>query len=111
MILSDSCNQCNISLDSKTHRPTTTDFDRYVSFFLQDNPDESCAKGGHAAYGHGVNYRTNQATHLSNVGASYFMSYHTILKTSEDYYESMRAARVLSANLSKTVRLLMCVVS
>lgn len=25
-------------------------FVKYLSFFLQDNPDEKCAKGGHPAY-------------------------------------------------------------
>lgn len=40
---------------------------------------------------------------MSTVGASYFMAYHTILKTSEDYYESMRAARQIAANLTDTV--------
>lgn len=78
----------------------TTNFDKYVSFFLQDNPDEICAKGGHAAYGHGVNYMTDPNTGMSTVGASYFMAYHTILKTSADYYESMRAARVVAANIT-----------
>lgn len=31
------------------------------------------------------------------------MAYHTILKTSQDYYESMRAARVVSANLTNMI--------
>lgn len=82
------------------NRPTTNDFEKYISFFLQDNPDASCAKGGHAAYGHAVNYYTNEKTHRSNVDASYFMAYHSILKTSSDYYESMRAAREISANIT-----------
>lgn len=71
-----------------------------MSFFLQDNPDETCAKAGHAAYGHGVDYVTDLQTGLSKVGASYFMTYHTILKSSADYYESMRAARAVSANIT-----------
>ena len=33
--------------------------------------------------------------------ASYFMSYHTILKTSNDYTNALRYARELSANMSK----------
>ncbi|EFN66499.1 Niemann-Pick C1 protein [Camponotus floridanus] len=93
------CRSCNITLN-KYNRPMPMDFDKYVSFFLQDNPDETCAKGGHAAYGHGVNYMTDPNTGMSTVGASYFMAYHTILKTSADYYESMRAARVVAANIT-----------
>ncbi|XP_019872017.2 NPC intracellular cholesterol transporter 1 isoform X2 [Aethina tumida] len=99
---SSSCSTCNISFTDQ-HRPTAHDFERYVSFFLRDNPDEECAKAGHAAYGQGVNYVTTNNTDLSTVGASYFMAYHTILKTSEDYYESMRAARQIAANLTDTV--------
>ncbi|XP_017879993.1 NPC intracellular cholesterol transporter 1 isoform X4 [Ceratina calcarata] len=96
------CTECNIPLN-RMGRPLGSNFDRYVSFFLQDNPDESCAKGGHAAYGHGVNYVTDPATGLSDVGASYFMAYHSILKSSADYYESMRAARAVSANITNTI--------
>ncbi|XP_011329204.1 NPC intracellular cholesterol transporter 1 isoform X4 [Ooceraea biroi] len=93
------CTVCNITLN-EYNRPVAVDFDRYVSFFLQDNPDETCAKGGHAAYGHAVNYIADPKTGMSTVGASYFMAYHTILKTSADYYESMRAARVVAANIT-----------
>lgn len=98
------CSSCNIVLDPTNNRPNVTDFEKYVSFFLQDNPDSDCAKAGHAAYGPGVNLRTNSKTHLSNVGASYFMAYHTILKTSEDYYESMRSARKVSQDITDTIK-------
>ncbi|PBC32491.1 Niemann-Pick C1 protein [Apis cerana cerana] len=96
------CSLCNITRN-EIGRPIPIDFDRYVSFFLQDNPDDTCAKAGHAAYGHGVNYVTDPMTGLSKVGASYFMAYHTILKTSADYYESMRAARAVSANITNMI--------
>ncbi|KAG7205223.1 hypothetical protein KM043_018307 [Ampulex compressa] len=96
------CATCNIT-GNEFHRPIPIDFERYVSFFLEDNPDETCAKAGHAAYGHGVNYVTNPQTGLSRVGASYFMAYHTILKTSADYYESMRAARTVAANITDMI--------
>nr|CAH7739264.1 unnamed protein product [Callosobruchus chinensis] len=97
------CENCEITEDTITHRPVPDDFKRYVPFFLKDNPDDSCAKAGHAAYGSAVNYRENRTSHLADVGASYFMTYHTILKTSADYYESMRAARNLAGQMSDTV--------
>ncbi|KAJ8923333.1 hypothetical protein NQ315_001891 [Exocentrus adspersus] len=99
----DDCEVCEIQYRPDNHRPVADDFQRYVSFFLRDNPDASCAKGGHAAYGQGVNYKLNSTTHLSKVGASYFMAYHTILKTSADYYESMRSARKVAANITDTI--------
>ncbi|XP_015437411.1 PREDICTED: Niemann-Pick C1 protein isoform X1 [Dufourea novaeangliae] len=98
---SNQCATCNIS--TINGRPTAINFERYVSFFLQDNPDEMCAKAGHAAYGHGVNYITDPKTGFSKVGASYFMAYHSILKSSADYYESMRAARAVSANITNMI--------
>lgn len=70
---------------------------------MRDNPDADCAKAGHAAYGQGVNYVTNTTTKLSEAGASYFMAYHTILKTSEDYYESLRSARKVSQNITDMI--------
>jgi hypothetical protein len=47
----DACSDCVIDVDNKTKRPIPVDFEKYIPFFLQDNPDESCAKAGHAAYG------------------------------------------------------------
>ncbi|KAJ9597835.1 hypothetical protein L9F63_011330, partial [Diploptera punctata] len=96
------CSICNIELDNHTHRPLPLQFEKYVPFFLQDNPDESCAKAGHAAYGQGVRYLVDQQG-LAHVGASYFMAYHTILKTSADYYESLRSARKIAANITHTI--------
>lgn len=97
------CKACNISLLTKYKRPGPEAFSHYISFFLQDNPDSDCAKGGHPAYGQGVNYYTDKKSQMSRVGSSNFMSYHTILKTSKDYYESMRAARELSENITDTI--------
>ncbi|KAK0166490.1 hypothetical protein PV328_004905 [Microctonus aethiopoides] len=93
------CKSCEIHT-MENGRPIPADFEKYVSFFLNDNPDEECVKGGHAAYGQGVNYITNPANNLSTIGASYFMAYHSILKSSADYYESMREARKISANIT-----------
>ncbi|KAL2715871.1 NPC intracellular cholesterol transporter 1 isoform X2 [Vespula squamosa] len=100
--MSSHCSTCNIS-ENAYGRPVPMDFQKYISYFLEDNPDDTCAKGGHAAYGHAVNYVVDQNSGLSTVGASYFMAYHTILKTSADYYESMRAARLLSANITDMI--------
>lgn len=75
-----------------------SEFNKYVSFFLQDNPDESCAKAGHAAYSNAVLLQDN-----TKVQASSFMTYHTILRSSEDYYEALRSARSISANITRTI--------
>lgn len=33
------------------------------------------------------------------------MSYHTILKTSKDYYEALRSARKIASNMTETIEL------
>ncbi|XP_069696663.1 NPC intracellular cholesterol transporter 1 isoform X2 [Periplaneta americana] len=96
------CLQCDIHVNNKTKRPIPVDFDKYIPYFLQDNPDESCAKAGHAAYGQGVRYKVDNQS-LAHVGANYFMTYHTILKSSKDYYESLRSAREISVNIENAI--------
>lgn len=99
------CEYCNISLNAFS-RPTPDEFDHYISYFLRDNPDSTCAKAGHAAYAQAVNLKMiggNATYPVSQVGATYFMAFHTILKTSKDYYESLRAARKIAANLTRMI--------
>lgn len=74
-----------------------------MSFFLKDNPDSDCAKGGHAAYSSAVDL-SNSNQNNNQVIASYFMTYHTILKTSSDYFEALRGARKISKNITETIR-------
>lgn len=95
------CRKCNITLNS-IGRPTSKEFEKYISFFLLDNPDSSCAKAGHAAYGAGVNI--DEKNKIEKVGSSYFMTYHTILKTSSDYFEALRSARKVSGNITRTIQ-------
>lgn len=93
-----------MQMNPQNNRPNAADFEHYISFFLQDNPDAECAKAGHAAYGQGVKLKTNKTTYHTTVSASYFMAFHSILKTSEDYYESMRSARKISHNITEMIQ-------
>lgn len=68
----------------------------FLPMFLTDNPNPKCGKGGHAAYASAVDLTQNN----SDVGASYFMTYHTILKESPDYIDALRKARALAQNIS-----------
>lgn len=96
------CDSCKIKL-KPNKRPNANDFERYLPYFLQDNPDEECAKGGHAAYSSAVNYSIPKLNH-TEVKASYFMTYHTILKTSSNYFEALRSARKVSYNITRTIK-------
>ncbi|RZF39227.1 hypothetical protein LSTR_LSTR010321 [Laodelphax striatellus] len=96
------CSPCKMSyLSGDMQRPDDRTFSSYISYFLQDNPSADCTKGGHAAYSQAVNYmKENNST---KVGANYFMSFHTILKSSADYYGSMRKAREISKELTDMI--------
>nr|UZD10842.1 Niemann-Pick type C1 a [Mythimna separata] len=98
------CKACNITLQGYEKRPNVSDFKRYVPFFLQDipDPDGGCIKGGHAAYGQAVNYHLYNKTQ-AQVGATYYQGYHTVLKTSHDYYSALKGARGVAANLTETL--------
>ncbi|XP_055840064.1 NPC intracellular cholesterol transporter 1 isoform X2 [Episyrphus balteatus] len=98
-----SCDVCPMQNISNMKRPTVHDFNKYLPYFLMDNPDDSCAKGGHPAYGDAVKYKVTSNESIE-VGSTYFMAYHSILKTSADYYLSLRSARTISANITNMIR-------
>ena len=72
---------------------------KQLSWFLSDVPGTACPKAGKAAYSEAVRTSSN----MSAVTANNFFAFHTVLKTSEDYYEAMRWARRLSDNISMTI--------
>lgn len=93
------CQNCNIKVMEDGLRPDPVTFMKYLPFFLEDIPSESCPKGGHAAYGQAVNIAPD-AHNETSVGANYFMTYHTILKKSNDYYMALEWARKVSKNIT-----------
>lgn len=98
----DDCAACNIKLVQPEERPSPQDFSTYLPYFLQDNPSSRCVKGGHAAYSHAVNLRSH-SQNTTGIGATYYQSYHTVLRSSSDYYGSLRAARALAGSLTETL--------
>lgn len=44
------CKKCKIPVDTNTSRPDEENFRKYIPYFIQDIPDEDCAKAGRAAY-------------------------------------------------------------
>ncbi|XP_005097476.1 NPC intracellular cholesterol transporter 1 [Aplysia californica] len=92
------CLACNVT-DKYKGRPISHDFDKFLPWFLKDNPNIHCAKGGHAAYGSAVQL-SNDSHHETHVGATYFMTYHSVLKTSSDYITALKEARKISDNIT-----------
>jgi len=86
----DDCKSCNVNMN-KLSRPTKEDFDKYLPFFLQDNPDAYCSKGGHAAYGAAVEMKGK-----NTIGATYFMAYHTPSVDSSGFIKSLEWGRKIS---------------
>ena len=52
---------------------------------------------GHAAYGNAVSLGKKE------VESSYFMTYHTILKTSTDYINALKNAQRIAKNITNTI--------
>uniref|UniRef100_A0A3Q1FYK2 Niemann-Pick disease, type C1 n=1 Tax=Acanthochromis polyacanthus TaxID=80966 RepID=A0A3Q1FYK2_9TELE len=98
-VVNSSCVSCRPMTPSGKQRPEGEDFMRFLPMFLSDNPNVKCGKGGHAAYATAVELYPNNA----GVGATYFMTYHTILKESPDFIDALKMARVLAKNISQSI--------
>ncbi|XP_048590646.1 NPC intracellular cholesterol transporter 1 isoform X2 [Nematostella vectensis] len=96
-VKNDLCMPC-MNKSQQGERPTPSEFDMYLPFYLKDNPELVCAKGGHAAYGKALQLNSNTSKYLVN--SSYFMSYHTILKTSDDFISALKNAREIADNMT-----------
>jgi len=91
------CESCDVKQNSLS-RPSKEDFEKYLPFFLKDNPDEYCPKGGHAAYGAAVEFIDRKKT---DVGATYFMAYHTPSTDSSGFIKSLEWGRNISEEVNK----------
>jgi len=98
------CIQCGIKDD-----PTVTQFQETIKWFLDANPGEVCPHGGHAAFGDGVMILPKDTENKPDVQPKYdvhhsnMMAFHTILKTSKDYYTALRRVRDLCDELTQAV--------
>ncbi|XP_073981176.1 NPC intracellular cholesterol transporter 1 homolog 1b-like [Rhodnius prolixus] len=99
---SSDCVYCNISFNEDKSRPSKESFKYFLPFFIQDNPDPFCAKAGHAAYGQSLKYVLDEKAEPF-VTDSYFMAYHTTLKTSKDFYSAMNMARIIANNITNMI--------
>ncbi|KAI0980228.1 hypothetical protein GJ496_009475 [Pomphorhynchus laevis] len=70
-------------------------FDRYLRNFLKDNPGKHCPLSGRAAYKNAIVFNNR-----NEVTSSYFMTYHTLLVTSQDFIAALKSAEWLAANIT-----------
>lgn len=92
---------CHLCTKSRTRdQLTAEEFRKFLPFFLRDNPNANCAKGGHAAHGSSVKlYEHNQT-----VETSLIMGYHSLLISSADFIDAVRKAYGLAENLTSTLK-------
>ncbi|XP_066258560.1 NPC intracellular cholesterol transporter 1 homolog 1b-like [Euwallacea similis] len=100
----DLCGSCDYATvttnDPKMDKSTY--YSNYLPYFLMDNPDPTCAKGGHASYYQGISF-TNDHLGTTSVAASSIMSYHSVLKNSKDYINALKYARYIGDHLTATL--------
>jgi Niemann-Pick C1 protein len=105
------CESCidSASAADSTFRPDSDQFSETIYGFLHQNPGELCPKAGHGAFADAV--KLNQieaAVDMSegaryDVGSSNMMAFHTILRTSEDYYTALRRVRELTQSITERI--------
>nr|XP_005587087.2 NPC intracellular cholesterol transporter 1 isoform X1 [Macaca fascicularis] len=98
-VVDPACVRCRPLTPEGKQRPQGGDFMRFLPMFLSDNPNPKCGKGGHAAYSSAVNILGNG----TRVGATYFMTYHTVLQTSADFIDALKKARLIASNVTETM--------
>ncbi|EGV93491.1 Niemann-Pick C1 protein, partial [Cricetulus griseus] len=98
-VIDPTCIRCRPLTPEGKQRPQGKEFMKFLPMFLSDNPNPKCGKGGHAAYSSAVNIIGDD----TYVGATYFMTYHTVLKTSADYIDAMKKAQLVARNITETM--------
>ncbi|KAL5104238.1 NPC intracellular cholesterol transporter 1 [Taenia crassiceps] len=90
----DSTSDCVPCLRSDSSLPEGDTFNRFIPRFLEQNPDTNCPRGGKAAFATAVELtkRDNDAANVS-VGATHFMTYHTVFRKPRDYIEALKLSR------------------
>ncbi|XP_057308798.1 NPC intracellular cholesterol transporter 1-like [Hydractinia symbiolongicarpus] len=94
------CYSCLPNSKAGVH-PQSEEFRKFLPWFLKDNPNTKCAKGGHAAYANAV--KLNKPSNNNLVNASYFMTYHTVSTTAEEFTHCLKYARELAANMTQLI--------
>lgn len=76
--------------------PQGSDFSRYLDAWLSAPSDENCPLGGMAPYSHAIS-----RSDISPSVASHFRTYHTPIKTQDDFINALTAAQRISHDISR----------
>jgi hypothetical protein len=98
------CTPCQSTLGGQQgSRPDPDQFSQTIEWFLKANPDDSCPAAGHAAYGGSVKVGKNPSTGRNMVLSTNMMAFHSILRTSKDYYMALARARELTDSVMAAI--------
>ncbi|XP_065843628.1 NPC intracellular cholesterol transporter 1-like [Oscarella lobularis] len=98
------CTKCLMPNELLTcFSPPENQFMHFLDFFLKDNPNVHCVKGGHAAYQSAVDLGPSNETANQTIEAAYLMTYHTVLNNDTDYIRALKRAREISQNLTESL--------
>lgn len=93
--------KCHLCTRATTRESLTeSEFNQFLPYFLQDNPNLKCAKGGHAAHGSSVTLYSDKRS----VETSHIMGYHSLLITSDDFIQAIKQAYILTDNITRTLK-------
>ena len=101
------CRRC-VELEENMTRPSPEEFQKTIHLFLNQNPGEHCPKAGHGAFADSVKHdpfvidMVNKSVRYE-VKSNNMMAFHTILKTSVDYYSALEKARELSDSMTEMI--------
>ncbi|XP_071038011.1 NPC intracellular cholesterol transporter 1 isoform X2 [Parasteatoda tepidariorum] len=93
------CKSCRVKDPSTL---SEAEFTRRLDFFLNDSPWNACPKGGKAMFRSSVELLSSE--NATRIAATNFMTYHTVLKTSKDFYEALDWSRTISKNITASLR-------
>uniref|UniRef100_A0A915NH89 Uncharacterized protein n=1 Tax=Meloidogyne floridensis TaxID=298350 RepID=A0A915NH89_9BILA len=104
--ISNICHHCTVS--PLQGQPDSNRFYEFLPNFLEENPSSNCPRAGHPTHGFALNLSKKEKQNSTNefklrVLASYFMTYHTKLSSSEDFIRAMESAQLISQNITRDI--------
>ncbi|CAL1281499.1 unnamed protein product [Larinioides sclopetarius] len=78
------------------------EFIRRLQFFLSDSPWDKCPKAGKAMFSSSIDISSSMNS--TRIKATNFMTYHTVLKSSKDFYDALDWSRKIAVNLTNILR-------
>jgi len=98
------CRLC-IAVNESDSRPSREQFRKFLPWYLKDNPNDVCPKGGHPAYGSAVNLNQPADPYYNQyiVNSSYFMTYHTQASTPEEFTNCFKQGNKIAKKISDAI--------